>query len=171
MGDWRVEGNTIREGVDWWPDGQTCRTCGGSGYDDSYEPCEVCGGEGEIRLCAPNINRGRSQVVKTAEERLLESIERYEARVAQAREQLAQVQSRPAEPDYAEEPVIRWDMRFCSHGTVYSYVALRCAADGLWYTTGPRSPKGYTWDQLMSWIESNQVVGRIWIVSDYEELS
>jgi hypothetical protein len=33
---------------------------------------------------------------------------------------------------------------------VYNYAAIK--VNGLWYTTGPKSPKGYDWDDLTEWM-------------------
>ncbi len=61
-----------------------------------------------------------------------------------------------AESRYGIEPkkngsVIRWRMRFQKGGVKYTYAAIKA---GLWYTTGPNSPKGYTWDELVSWLDN-----------------
>ena len=55
------------------------------------------------------------------------------------------------EPE-ADGSVIRWRMRFRKGGVKYIYAAVK--ANGLWYTTGPNSPKGYTWDELVSWLDN-----------------
>lgn len=67
-------------------------------------------------------------------------------------EELARLEALPEEPP--EGSVIRFNMQFDGHGTVYDYAAIHCG-DGKWYTTGPRSPKGYTWDQLLDWMEGH----------------
>lgn len=67
-------------------------------------------------------------------------------------EELARLEDRPEEPPPGS--VIRFNMQFNGYGTVYDYAALH-AGDGKWYTTGPRSPKGYTWDELLDWMEGN----------------
>lgn len=36
---------------------------------------------------------------------------------------------------------------------VYTYAAVK-ASDGLWYTTGPRTPKGFQWRELIAWINA-----------------
>lgn len=65
-------------------------------------------------------------------------------------EELARLEARPEEPPIGS--VIRFNMQFGGRGTVYEYAAIH-AGDDLWYTSGPRSPKGYTWDQLLDWME------------------
>jgi hypothetical protein len=67
-------------------------------------------------------------------------------------EELDRLSSRPDEPRAGT--VIQFAMQFQLHSTVYDYAAIK-AGDGLWYTTGPRSPKGYTWDELLDWMEGN----------------
>jgi hypothetical protein len=44
----------------------------------------------------------------------------------------------------------------------YFYAATR--ANGLWYTTGPKSPKAYTWHDLRKWIDDGGTVDGIWYV-------
>lgn len=53
--------------------------------------------------------------------------------------------------DQEDGTVIAWKMRFGRGGTKYTYAAIR--VNGLWFTTGPRSPKGYTWAELTAWFE------------------
>ena len=84
--------------------------------------------------------------------------------------ELARIESYPDEP--TDEPaVIYWQTDFEHEGsTVYDYAALR-AGDGLWYTTGPRSPKGQTWDRLIDWIMEDAVpVDGLWIAVEYERV-
>lgn len=66
-------------------------------------------------------------------------------------DELDRLSARPPEP--VAGTVIRFTMDF-NGSREYDYAAIR-AGDGLWYTTGPRSPKGYTWDQLLDWMEGN----------------
>jgi hypothetical protein len=44
----------------------------------------------------------------------------------------------------------------------YFYAATR--ASGLWNTTGPKSPKAYTWYDLRKWIDDGGTVDGIWYV-------
>lgn len=72
-------------------------------------------------------------------------------------EELARIESRPEEP--VAGTVIRFDMRFEGpFSKAYDYAAIR-AGDGLWYTTGPRSPKGY--NELLDWMEGNTGVFQV----------
>lgn len=56
----------------------------------------------------------------------------------------------------SKEPVlgsiIAWKVR-AADGVKYDYAAIK-AGNGRWYTTGPNSPKGFTWDELMGWMNS-----------------
>lgn len=74
------------------------------------------------------------------------------AQLAAIAEELTRLEALPEEPP--EGSVIRFNMQFGGHGTVYDYAAIR-AGDGMWYTTGPRSPKGYSWDSLLEWMQGN----------------
>ena len=59
------------------------------------------------------------------------------------------------EASYGTEPgegrVVKFRVKFRNGGVKYRYAAIR--AGGLWYTTGPKSPKGYTWDELLDWLD------------------
>lgn len=61
--------------------------------------------------------------------------------------------SLPDEPPVDEDgvAVIYFRKRFNRSGRLYDYAAIK-AGDGKWYTTGPQSPKGYSWNQLIRWI-------------------
>lgn len=50
---------------------------------------------------------------------------------------------------YEDGNVLLFDRTF-NDGKTYSYAMIK--AEGLWYTTGPRSPKGYSWDQIVAWL-------------------
>lgn len=65
--------------------------------------------------------------------------------------------------DQEDGTVIRFKIRFLKGGTKYSYAAIR--ANGLWFTTGPRSPKGYTWAELTAWFEDAHKVYGLKVVS------
>ena len=56
-------------------------------------------------------------------------------------------------PDrYPDGTVVRFSKQFKQDGIRYSYAAIK--AVGLWHTTGPRSPKGYTWEDFTMWLVS-----------------
>lgn len=80
------------------------------------------------------------------------TIQALRRQLAALAEEISRLENRPEEPP--DGTVIRFNMQFGGSGTVYDYAALR-AGDGLWYTTGPRSPKGYTWDALLDWMGGN----------------
>lgn len=50
---------------------------------------------------------------------------------------------------FKEGDVIRFTYVFPNGSTQYKYAAIK--VKGLWYSTGPRAPKAYTWDDLVSW--------------------
>jgi len=61
--------------------------------------------------------------------------------------------SLPSEPAVDEDgvAVIYFRKKFSRGGRPYDYAAIK-AGDGKWYTTGPASPKGYTWAMLIKWM-------------------
>ena len=59
--------------------------------------------------------------------------------------------------DFGEEPkglrsVVTFDIQFTERGKWYNYAAIRCN-DNKWYTTGTKRAAGYTWDELLDFIE------------------
>jgi len=94
------------------------------------------------------------------------SKEAAEAIIAQAGEVLARHKEREKRygPDSVDGTVIRFTKSWGSpqsplaatlaalQDTTYSYAAVR--VNGLWYTTGPKSPKGYRWEDLLAWMDS-----------------
>ena len=81
--------------------------------------------------------------------------------------QIALAEEAEREDKYGPEPgngaIIKFNVRFSSGGTKYSYAAIR--AGGLWYTTGPYSPKGYPWDELLDWLDDKYKVSGFKVVS------
>lgn len=80
--------------------------------------------------------------------------EALEAQLLRISEALAELDRMPSEPQKVDgQPtVIHFKKKFHENEREYPYVAIK-APDGLWYTSGPKSPKGYTWDQLIEWFE------------------
>lgn len=79
-------------------------------------------------------------------------IMQMEHAIQRAQAEIDRVLRLPAEPttDDDQPLVVFFQHRFNQNSRTYDYAAIK-AGDGLWYTTGPASPKGYTWDQLMDW--------------------
>lgn len=87
----------------------------------------------------------------------MNAIERRKAQVQAAIEraqaELDRLYRLPDEPVVEDDApnVIYFQKRFSPNSRLYDYAAIK-ASDGLWYTTGPQSPKGYTWDRLVEWM-------------------
>ena len=62
--------------------------------------------------------------------------------------------------------IIYFKKRFQEGGQVYSYAVIY--AGGLWYSTGPRAPKGYTWPEMVDFLSSG--VSEIWLVTELEQV-
>lgn len=138
--------------------------------EDERTPLDSC----RYRWClrtSQDRSHVRSQTVGQYEqiESELESLER---RADRLRRRLDVIEARPPEPELVDPAtgplVISFQARFNPGGRVYDYAAI-LADDGLWYTTGPQSPKGYGWDELMDWLEPKCVDG-IWAIVGWEPL-
>lgn len=90
-------------------------------------------------------------------------------RISRLEAEIARLESLPEEPD-ANPAIVYFRKDF--GGRDYDYAAVK-AGDGLWYTTGPKSPKGYTWESLVGFIYPDGVDPaevEVWVVSDLERL-
>jgi hypothetical protein len=76
-----------------------------------------------------------------------------ELAIERAQAELDRLYRLPDEPVVEDDApnVIFFQKRFSPNSRLYDYSAIK-ANDGLWYTTGPQSPKGYTWDRLVEWM-------------------
>lgn len=92
---------------------------------------------------------------------LQQSIERAQAKIDY-------IASLPSEPPVDEDGVvvIYFKKTFGSGGRVYDYAAIK-ARDGRWYTTGPQSPKGYSWVQLIKWIKDGNEYDEILVADQW----
>jgi hypothetical protein len=98
-------------------------------------------------ICRPAARRRR--MAEPSKEQLLQAqIDEAANIAARARLELDRLQRRPAEP--LDDRVVRFQYQFRLGGTIYNYAAIK--AGSLWYTTGPKSPKGYTWTELLDWL-------------------
>lgn len=52
--------------------------------------------------------------------------------------------------------IIKFTKRFNSGW--YDYAAIHNKEEGLWYTTGPHSSRGYTWEELLRWIDNDEPI-------------
>lgn len=69
--------------------------------------------------------------------------------------------------DYPDGTIIKFRKRF-GNSTWYRYAAIK--AKGLWYTTGPRSPKGYTWDELTAWLGDPENIRKLKVATGWRSL-
>jgi hypothetical protein len=85
-------------------------------------------------------------------------------------EELTRLENRPGEPpDYSKTrpAIITFSKQFGQFAFdkyTYSYAFIRAA--GKWYGTGPKAPKGYTWDELMDWLEDTGPMPEIHVVTE-----
>lgn len=95
--------------------------------------------------------QSRAEVLRARARRLAADAEERAERLMREAERLDQMpaepQSRPGEP-----AIVYFRKQFHEGGRVYDYVAIRAGSEDLWYTSGPKSPKGYTWEQLLGFI-------------------
>lgn len=92
--------------------------------------------------------------------------EYYERRLEEINNKLAMIESY-GEDDFEDGAVLVFDKVMGNQ--TYKYAAIK--AVGLWYTTGPKSPKAYTWDELVSWFSEGTPVFEVWYVSELKPLN
>lgn len=116
-----------------------------------------------------HLHTDRTKPLKAVRNSRLEQLRRQIARLQDEEAKLAALPADPSERVKDGEPCVVWfEKRFHRGGTVYTYAAVR-AGDGLWYTTGPESPKGYAWERLIEWV--NQVEPtQVWLTTDVTPL-
>jgi hypothetical protein len=110
-----------------------------------------------------NINSKGSTTSMSSKKRALE------LQLKAIAEALAKLEARPKEPKrpiFVEgdelAPTILFSKSFGTSRGEYSYSAV--GINGRWYTTGPRSPKAYSWDELMDWLESTGPMPKLYLV-------
>lgn len=98
--------------------------------------------------------QGRKTSTMTARERRIRTAE---LAIKRAQAEIDRVLRLPDEPTAADDSplIIFFQKQFHEFGKIYDYSAIK-AGDGLWYTTGPASPKGYTWDALVDWLYADE---------------
>lgn len=102
---------------------------------------------------------------------LAERRDRLEREAARLSERIIMLKNLPEEPVFEDgEPSVIWfNRKFSRSGAkYYTYAAVR-TDDGKWYTTGPRTPKGYDWAELIQWIREYEAV-EVWTATEYEAL-
>jgi hypothetical protein len=108
---------------------------------------------------------------KSKRDQLEARLERHRREAARFEQQLALLDELPEEPEVEDdEPNVIWFTKVFQNGSrTYIYGACK-ADDGLWYTTGPNTPKGFTWDRLIEWIYDGKEA-EVWHAVAYESLS
>lgn len=91
--------------------------------------------------------------------------------IDRAQQRIDFLASLPEEPDVDEDgvAVIFFQKTFNGAGRKYDYCAIR-ARNGRWNTTGPRSPKDYSWDQLIRWIYDGSPNTTILVATEWTAL-
>lgn len=97
-------------------------------------------------------------------------------RIKQLKKEIKVLKNRPQEPVATEgmPNIIQFEKRFIKGGRLYEYAAIQ--ANGKWYTTGPRSPKGYPWAELVTWMYDgwtgtfDPIPDGIFVVTGLEEI-
>lgn len=118
--------------------------------------------------------KGENTMVNLTDERGNTSprLSMLERRIARLQAEADRIASLPTEPQGMEEDgtnVIYFVKNF-GGSNMYDYAAVK-AGDNLWYTTGPRTPKGYRWEDLIAWItDDGQTDVTIWATTEMEPL-
>lgn len=98
----------------------------------------------------PNYDFERDEPRDTDFTRRIKELKRQQEALAEEQRFL---ETLPDEPHSQNDvtPVVYWEKQFAGGGKTYQYVAIKCR-DGLWYTSGPKAPKGYIWGELLLWL-------------------
>jgi hypothetical protein len=150
---------TDADGADWPPDVPVW----GPSYDDVPDDVQV----GLDRHFGPMRSRRRRRPEPSREELLQAQIDEAANIAARARLELERIGARPKEPE-GENAIIRFQYQFHRGGRVYNYAAVK--AGGLWYTTGPQSPKGYTWQELSDWLAESTLEPFVCVAKKFARL-
>lgn len=118
---------------------------------------------------------GQKHKYRPAQERIIVNnrerrIEQAARTMERAQAQIDRLMSLPDEPQ-TDDPdgalVVWFEHRFNPTAKAYTYAAVK-ASDGLWYTTGPASPKGYSWDELIEWhLNERNVNATMWLATEW----
>lgn len=103
----------------------------------------------ELEVTPSRTAQTRAELLRARADRLAAQ---EDARIQRLRAEADRLDRMPPEPTALDgKPMIYFEKQFREGGRVYDYGALK-SGDGLWYTTGPNSPKGYTWEQLLQFL-------------------
>lgn len=76
----------------------------------------------------------------------------------------------PDDDPFEDGDVLWFEKRFTRpeyrpSSKVYTYAAIRC--EGLWYSTGPKAPKGYAWNDFVVFL--GEGVEQVWVGNEWTE--
>lgn len=82
---------------------------------------------------------------------LEKSLTTISAQLTRRNEQIAELERYPEVDPYTDDTVLRFKKAFASNpDKKYTYTASK--VEGLWYVTGPKSPDGVDWTELVIWM-------------------
>jgi hypothetical protein len=125
-----------------------------------------------------DLERQRRNLAAQAERTLLQ-LDRADQALEEERTKQADKLEKYGEDAFAEGTVITFQYQFPNTfqkgpdgeriywPMKYLYAAIK--ADGLWYTTGPKSPKAFTWQSLVDWWENGRVT-KLRVVTKTEKI-
>lgn len=95
--------------------------------------------------------------------------DRLQAQIDRLQAELDRVALLPGEPD--NDPNVIWFEKTFGGNRAFTYAAVK-AGDGYWYTTGPKTPKSYLWQQLIEWIYQDEAdEPEIWLAGEFETIN
>jgi hypothetical protein len=121
----------------------------------------------DINQTAAVLTEGSHSVMAT-QESLEATLEYHERKAEEAAERLAWLESMPQDDEFEDGSVITFKKQFHDgvNARLYTYAAVKY--DGVWSTTGPRSPKGIHWEDLLTFITSG--VEEVWFATEWERI-
>lgn len=118
------------------------------GYDDHT----IDHYTGRVRKTNPPKGKRKRELIQKQIDHLYEEIRKLDAY---------------PEDDLPDGSIISFDKTFGLHINVYNYAAIK--VEGLWYLTGTKSPKAYTWDELVTWFTAEGAAYNLRLVTKTEK--
>jgi len=115
------------------------------------------------RLYGGDAPKNLRERLRREKEELEIAVTQLTGKLAERTRQLEHLRRYPDDDPFADGAILRFEKKFPTGDTRYSYVAIRIS--GAWYLTGARSPQGiaWAWDELVEFMGLG--VDEVWQVN------